>query len=109
MEKIEELSKCELEVMKAIWDAGKEVEFGTLQRILNNRLDKDWKPTTITSFLARLKAKGYITAIRRGYYIPTVKRDVYREREVLKFINAFYKSPEELINDVLKVKEIYKL
>lgn len=47
----------------------------------NKEFKHEWKPQTVSTFLARLVRKGYLTMIRRGrccYYTPTILLEEYR-------------------------------
>lgn len=84
------IGDAELEIMKVIWrakgpitslDIGKAVE------------DKDWKKTTIATFLARLVEKGALAAEKQGklyYYTPLITEKEYKRSQTKKLISSLY-------------------
>ena len=77
------LSPTETLIMKAIWDAGTDISVPELMTIMKERYDKDYKRTTIGTFLLRLSEKGFVKSYRLGKlsYIRVVKSEAaYREK-----------------------------
>lgn len=64
---IERLTNCEELVMKIIWDAdGEELCLMDVMDRVNSKYKKNWKPQTVSTFLARLVRKKYIQSHRNG-------------------------------------------
>ena len=61
-----ELTKSELIVMKSIWEMGDGVTKAEIERHIENRYHKGWRPTTVGTFLSRLKDKRYVEFVRNG-------------------------------------------
>ncbi len=61
-----ELTKSELIVMKSIWEMGDGATKAEIERHIENRYHKGWRPTTVGTFLSRLKDKGYVEFVRNG-------------------------------------------
>lgn len=57
------ISEAELEVMHVLWKHGPSMTAADIQKHL---IEKGWKPTTLLTFLSRLKDKGMITARKIG-------------------------------------------
>ena len=55
------LPDAELEVMQTIWSLGTQVTAAEVQQ----HADKDWKMTSVLTFLSRLCDKGFLPARRR--------------------------------------------
>jgi len=84
------IGDAELEIMKVIWrakepitslDIGKEVE------------DKEWKKTTIATFLTRLVEKGALSAKKQGklyYYTALITEKEYRKSQTKNLIKSLY-------------------
>lgn len=78
-----DLTECEELIMKIVWDGAKKsdmVLLSDVQPLLFTRYRKDYARTTIVTFIARLKEKGYVEAKRIGrfsYLIPLKTEDVY--------------------------------
>ena len=54
------LSTCETIIMKAVWDKGKDISISELTEILKTKYNKDYKRTTIVTFILNLSAKGFV-------------------------------------------------
>ncbi len=79
--KLEKLTDCEELVMKTVWDAEEELSLMEVMARVNDKYHKDWKPQTVSTFLARLVKKGYLRHYRQGrvfFYQILVPLDVYK-------------------------------
>ena len=56
------LPDAELEVMQTIWSLGTQVTAAEVQQ----HADKDWKMTSVLTFLSRLCDKGFLSCTRDG-------------------------------------------
>lgn len=86
----EKLTECEEMVMKAVWDAGEELSLMEIMHRVNDKYHKQWKPQTVSTFLARLVQKGYLRHYRQGrafFYQILVPLETYR----VQITEAFYK------------------
>ncbi len=75
------LSECEQMVMKCIWGVEDEIGVQELTGLVNQRYQREWKLQTVSTFLARLVKKGYLSMYRRGrtfFYKPLVSEKEYR-------------------------------
>ncbi|MCM1497415.1 MAG: BlaI/MecI/CopY family transcriptional regulator [Clostridium sp.] len=66
MKKIEKLTESEEIVMKAVWDTGKEPVLSDLMDRINDYYGRDWKPQTVSTFLAKLVGKKFLKLQRNG-------------------------------------------
>lgn len=90
----ENLTNCEEIVMKTVWDAERELDLSDITQRVNEVYHKEWKPQTVSTFLARLVRKGYLTNYRHGrvfYYQILVTQKDYLERMAERFV-AFWKQ-----------------
>lgn len=74
------LTLCEEQVMKCIWDSDEELTLPDIVASVNHRFDKDWKPQTVSTFLARLVRKDYLNMYRQGrtfLYTPLIQKEEY--------------------------------
>ena len=62
----ENMTDCELLVMKCIWDTPEELTLPDIVTLVNEKFKKDWKPQTVSTFLARLVRKGFLEMYRKG-------------------------------------------
>ena len=75
------LTKSEEVVMKCIWNSEVELALSDVTANVNNDFGKDWKPQTVSTFLARLVRKEYLSFYRKGryfFYQPLVKEQDYK-------------------------------
>lgn len=88
---IRRLPDSELEIMKIIWDAGKPVHTAYICEELKDK--KDWKPTSVLTFLARLTEKGFISSRREkklNVYSAVIEEREYLEAESKSFLDKLY-------------------
>lgn len=74
------ISACERMVMKVIWDTPEELALQEIMNKVNEENKKEWKPQTVSTFLARLVRKQYLNVYRKGrysYYQPLVSKKDY--------------------------------
>lgn len=105
---ISRISDCEELTMSVIWDTtDHDMNLQEVMATLKDRYNKNWKPQTISTFLTRLRQKGYLSMYRKGryaYYQPVVTEDVYRKKQLATTAERFYGGDYELM-----VKEVMKL
>jgi len=89
---IKRLPDAEFEVMKVIWKNTPPIT--TLQIIENLGPDKNWKPQTVLTMLARLVEKGFLKSDRVGKersYSPAIQEQNYMQIETSDFMNMIDK------------------
>ncbi len=95
---IQNLTNCEQLIMKTVWDAEEELGLMDITKSVNRVYHKDWKPQTVSTFLARLVHKGYLKSYRDGrvfyYRILVSERDYVREM-AKQFIAFWHKGSLE--------------
>ena len=62
----EPLSACEAMIMKVIWDQKGDISVPELIDLIQERYKRDYKRTTVVTFLTRLNGKGFISSRRAG-------------------------------------------
>ena len=78
---LENLTDCEQLVMKTVWDASDELSLMEIMQRVNDKYHKQWKPQTVSTFLARLVRKGYLRHYRQGrvfFYQILVSLEEYK-------------------------------
>ena len=83
------LPDAELEVMQAIWSLEPPVTAAAVQQ----RVSKEWKATSVLTFLSRLCDKGFLSCGKEGrqnYYTPLVSREAYLQRESTSFVKRLW-------------------
>jgi BlaI family penicillinase repressor len=82
------LPDAELEVMQTIWSLGTQVTAAEVQQ----HADKDWKMTSVLTFLSRLCDKGFLSCTKEGrqnLYTPLVSEEEF-SRKTLKGVVSKY-------------------
>lgn len=88
-----ELTNCETLVMKCIWDAEGEI---SVQEIIDKAAKvygKEMKRTTASTFILRLRDKGYIAGRSEGrnvYYSPAVSLEDYKRSRAKDYLEFWY-------------------
>lgn len=84
---LKELTSAEQVVMKCIWDYGKDMPLQQLIENLKQDYGKDYKRTTIRTFVLHLEEKGYVTTYQIGKYSYInylIEEQDYKEQELEK-------------------------
>lgn len=85
----EELTECEVLVMKVIWESDEVITIQEITSRINLKYKKDWKIQTVSTFLSRAVRKGYLEMKRNGRtfeYYPMVTQEEYGRREIVKCV-----------------------
>ena len=91
-----ELTNVETLIMKCIWDTPEELALSQLVAMVNERFDKAWRPQTISTYLAHLVRKGFLSMRRQGkvfLYHPEVSQEKYCSEQLHDLVN-YWKSPK---------------
>lgn len=101
---MEKLTESEELVMVIAWNA-EDVTLPVIEKDINARFNKDWKPQTVSTFLARLCRKDFLKLHRKGryfYYEILVNREDYRKREIEAILELLYNNETDLFKEELK-------
>ncbi len=110
--KLENLTDCEELVMKTVWDAEEELSLMEVMARVNEKYHKDWKPQTVSTFLARLVKKGYLRHYRQGrvfFYQILVPLEVYKgalTNDYVEFWN--HNNADEFLCALTEERELRK-
>lgn len=93
-DEFQRVSGSEMEIMQAVWalspDGKTPVTSAQLQTQLSSR---QWKATTVLTFLSRLCDKGLLEASRQGksnLYTPLLTEEEYRRLETRAFLDEVH-------------------
>ncbi|MBQ8814734.1 MAG: BlaI/MecI/CopY family transcriptional regulator [Lachnospiraceae bacterium] len=89
MMKREELTQCELLVMKIIWDSEEPLSIKLIAERVNRKFEKKWAVQTVSAFLGHIVQKEYLSMERKGrhfFYTPLVSEEDYRTQEFTKSV-----------------------
>ena len=86
------ISDAELEVMKVLWEARRELPVTVIREKLQER--KGWEPTTIKTLVSRLAGKGVISQEKCGvfYYKPLVTEQEYNDWVTNNLVDKVYQG-----------------
>jgi predicted transcriptional regulator len=79
------MTDCELLVMKCVWVSDHEMALPEIVDMVNTKFSKEWKSQTVSTFLARLVKKEFLTLYRSGrqfYYVPLIQEKDYKENVI---------------------------
>lgn len=88
---IKRLPDSELEIMMVLWEAKEPVTSAYVSEKLKKK--KDWKITSVLTFLARLVKKGFAASTRQGkvnIYTALIGEQQYLESESKSFLEKLY-------------------
>ena len=98
-------------IMQYIWEMGDETPLRQLLIDINQRYDKDWKRTTIRTYLTQLQEKGLIELHTKGKYSyinALVSEDGYRENLTEQLVDEWYDgSALDLVANLYKDEKKY--
>lgn len=82
----DELSACELTVMKCVWDAPGRVKSDYVTEVMREKYGCDYKETTVFTVLRNLRKKGFLQSERKGvtYFWPARSEQEYCEESLDK-------------------------
>lgn len=83
----QELTDCELLVMKVIWATEEAMSIQEIATKVNHVYNKNWEKQTVSVFLGRIVRRGFLRSERKGrhfFYYPTVSEEDYAKMEVSK-------------------------
>lgn len=79
--------------MKIIWDAGGVIPLLEIIERLKYDYDKDYSRNSVTTFLIRIKEKGYIDSYKKGrnsYIVALRNRDEYAYQQLCRQKDMWY-------------------
>ncbi len=102
---LKNLTDCEQMVMKTLWDAEKELSLMEITRRVNEAYHRDWKPQTVSTFLARLVRKSYLESHRQGrlfFYRILVPQEEYVGEMAERFVDFWHHGSVEAFLETLE-------
>ena len=120
MKKIEKLTESEELVMKAIWDCRKEPVLSDVVDRVDGFYGKDWKPQTVSTFLAKLVRKDYLKLIRNGkiytYKILITEKDYkqklykhhisfWNQNDISNFVTEMFDNGDLTKEDIQRLRD----
>lgn len=87
-----DLTKIEVKIMKVIWESPEKLHLKTIQEQVNEKFEAGWQPQTISTYLAKLVQKGYLSMKRSGkvfLYTAEISKQEFLETEVKNMFEYF--------------------
>lgn len=107
-----DITDCEMMVFRCIQEADKEVPLVRIMEELEQKYRKDWKRSTVCTFIAHLIDKGYVVGRREGrlfYYSSAINDKKFREEQVRQFMQFWFDgSLSEFVEAACTAKKISK-
>ena len=85
--KLKELSEVEILIMKSIWKLGDDITAYDIIEYLKDHYDRDYARSTVKTYIAKLKDKGFLNTEVRGnysYITAIISEEEYREEQMRK-------------------------
>lgn len=86
---MKELTNAESMVMKTIWTQQQEMGLHAIMTLTNETYGKDWKPQTVSTYIAKLVNKEFIrmkNSGRKAVYEVMIPEAAYRKYQNKKFV-----------------------
>ena len=107
-----DITDCEMVVFRCIQEAGKDISLIEIMEILESKYKKDWKRSTVCTFISHLIGKGYVSGRREGrvfFYTSAVNDKKFREEQARQFLDFwFHGSISEFNEAAFRAKKIPK-
>lgn len=84
------IGEAELEIMKVLWQADEALTTAQINRAVES---KEWKRTTVSTFLTRLVEKGAVSCEKRGAvycYAPAITCEEYRRQQTGRLVEQLF-------------------
>lgn len=106
------MTDCEVLVMKTVWESEEPLALRGVTTQVNLKYNKEWKPQTVSTFLARLVKKGFLEMERKGrqfYYYPLVSEEDYSKKEIVKCVDFWSQGKiDSLVAAFSQVRKVTK-
>ncbi len=93
MNRAKKLSKTEYKIMQVLWQSKSPMSTAQLAAYFAEHYNKEWKASTLATFLARLIQKGLISSKREGrvpYYHPIKSQKEYEQDGAQGILDTLY-------------------
>lgn len=104
--KLKELSEVEILIMKSIWKLGDDITAYDIIEYLKDHYDRDYARSTVKTYIAKLKDKGFLNIEVRGnysYITAIISEEEYREEQMRKMKDFWHDgSVKEMFQTLTK-------
>lgn len=98
---MKQISNAELEVMLAVWNLEGTV---TSAQVIDCLDKKDWKKTSVLTFLSRLVEKGYLSCEKEGRvncYAPQISYEEFSKKQGRMMLKKLYHNSVKMFVSTL--------
>jgi predicted transcriptional regulator len=77
-----DITDCEMLVFRCIQEAKEPISLVQIMEVLEEKYQRDWKRSTVCTFISHLIEKGYVVGRREGrtfYYSSAINNRKFRE------------------------------
>jgi len=95
--KYKDLSETEMNIINLLWEKNKKM---SASEIVEHFKERNWKMTTVSTFLSRMIEKNVIASERNGrkfLYYATVTKKELRKRQAWNFIQYNFSSVKDFV------------
>lgn len=107
MQELRKMSETEKQIMALIWQAAEwPVTASEVQQLAGEM--KEWKHTTVATFLQKLCQKGVLRVVKKGntnLYYPQISQEEYLQFETRAFLQEVHKGSLKSFMSALCGKE----
>lgn len=107
-----DITDCEMMVFRCIQEAKEPISLVQIMEILEAKYQKDWKRSTVCTFISHLIDKGYVSGTRNGrtfYYKSAINNKKFAEEQTRQFMDFWFGgSVSELLSAAMSAKRIPK-
>jgi len=106
MKQLQKISETEKKIMELVWQAEPPVTVSEIQQMAGDV--KEWKHTTIATFLQNLCQKGVLRVVKKGntnLYYPQVTKLDYVHFETMTFLQKVHHGSLKSFMSALLSKE----
>ena len=104
--KLKELSEVEILIMKSIWKLGDDITAYDIIEYLKEHYDRDYARSTVKTYVAKLKDKGFLNTEVGGnysYITAIISEEEYREEQMRKMKDFWHDgSVKEMFQTLTK-------
>lgn len=108
----ENITDCELLVMKILWETTEELSLPGIVAAVNEKFNRTWKPQTVSTFLSRLVKKGYLDMVRKGrlfLYNPKVSEKEYASIVIKNYVEFYTQNDaSEMVANLMDMRKLRK-
>ncbi len=104
------ITDCEMYVYKVILDSAEPTTLVSIQEELLAKYEKDWKRSTICTFILHLVEKGYVTSYRKGrsfYYSSVIDKNEFAKAQSEAFLGFWFDGKLSVMDELLQGEKVF--